>query len=111
VTVERDEVMSSMVETLTGNSATVRLPLTAELRPNAYITATVVRAAKDLEPGEAGRAFGAIAVNDDREANRLHPAIAVPAEMRSHRKLPVEVTAEPGAMVTIAAVDEGILQL
>src|SRR5205823_5942682 len=111
VTVERDEVMSSMVETLTGNSATVRVPLTAELRPNAFITATLVRAAKDLEPGEAGRAFGAIAVNVDREANRLHPAIKAPAEMRSRRKLPVYVTTEPGAVVTIAAVDEGILQL
>lgn len=111
VTVERDEVMSSTVEMVTGNSATVRVPLTAELRPNAFITATLVRAAKDLEPGEAGRAFGAIAVNVDREANRLHPAIKAPAEMRSHRKLPVEVTTEPGAVVTIAAVDEGILQL
>lgn len=111
VTVERDDVTYTAIETLTGNSGTVRVPLAAELRPNAFITATLVRAAKDLEPGEAGRAFGAIAVNVDREANRLQPAIKAPAEMRSHRKLPVEVTAEPGAAVTIAAVDEGILQL
>jgi uncharacterized protein YfaS (alpha-2-macroglobulin family) len=111
VTVERDEVMYSAIETLTGNTGTVRVPLAAEMRPNAFITATLVRAAKDLEPGEAGRAFGAIAVNVDREANRLQPSIKAPAEMRSHRKLPVDVTAEPGAVVTIAAVDEGILQL
>src|SRR6185436_5383857 len=111
VTVERDDVTYSAVETITGNAATVRVPLAVELRPNAFITATLVRAAKDLEPGEAGRAFGAIAVNVDREANQLHPAIKAPAEMRSHRKLPVEVTTEPGAVVTIAAVDEGILQL
>ncbi|HEV2722206.1 MAG TPA: alpha-2-macroglobulin family protein, partial [Thermoanaerobaculia bacterium] len=111
VTVERDDVTYTAVETLTGNTAAVKVPLDGELRPNAFITATVVRAAKDLEPGEAGRAFGAIAVNVDREANHMKPAIKVPAELRSHRKLPVEVTAEPGAVVTIAAVDEGILQL
>jgi alpha-2-macroglobulin len=111
VTVERDEVTYTSIETLAGNSAAVRVPLAAELRPNAFITATLVRAAKDLEPGEAGRAFGAIAVNVDREANRLHPQIKVPTEMRSQRKLPVDVVAEPGAVVTIAAVDEGILQL
>ena len=111
VTVERDEVTYTAIETLTGNSAAVRVPLAAELRPNAFITATLVRAAKDLEPGEAGRAFGAIAVNVDRESNHLHPQIKVPAEMRSQRKLPVDVVAEPNAVVTIAAVDEGILQL
>jgi hypothetical protein len=111
VTVERDEVTYTSIETLAGNTAAVRVPLAAELRPNAFITATLVRAAKDLEPGEAGRAFGAIAVNVDREANRLRPQIKVPAEMRSQRKLPVDVLVEPNAVVTIAAVDEGILQL
>lgn len=111
VTVERDEVAYTSVATMTGNAATIKVPLTAGMRPNAFITATLVRAAKDLEPGEAGRAFGAVAVNVDREASHLHPSIAAPAEIRSHRKLPVEVKAEPGATVTIAAVDEGILQL
>lgn len=111
VTVERDDVTYSAIETLAGNTATIKVPLVAELRPNAFITATLVRAAKDLEPGEAGRAFGAIPVNVDREANRLKPEIKAPAEMRSRRKLPVDVTTEPNAVVTIAAVDEGILQL
>jgi uncharacterized protein YfaS (alpha-2-macroglobulin family) len=111
VTLERDEVYYSSIETLTGNSAKIRLPLTAGLRPNAYITATLVRAAADLEPGEAGRAFGAIPINVDREANRLHPVIKAPPDLRSNHKLPVEVTTEPGATVTIAVVDEGILQL
>src|SRR5262249_4249251 len=75
VTLERDDVYYTAVETLSGNSAKINVPLQAVARPNAYVTATVVRAAKDLERGEAGRAFGAIAINVDREANRLHPAI------------------------------------
>jgi uncharacterized protein YfaS (alpha-2-macroglobulin family) len=111
VTLERDDVYYSAVETLAGNSTKIDVPLQAVARPNAYITATVVRAAKDLERGEAGRAFGAIPINVDRESNRLHPTIKAPAELRSNHALPVEVTTEPGAVVTIAAVDEGILQL
>ena len=111
ITLERDAVYYTATETLTGNSGKVTIPLTAELRPNAYVTATVVRAAKDLEPGEAGRAFGAIPINVDRAANRLAPKIVAPADMRSNHPLPIEVTTEPNATVTIAAVDEGILQL
>lgn len=111
ITLERDDVYYTTVQTITGNSAKIKLPLTAQLRPNGYVTATLVRAAKDLEPGEAGRAFGAIPINLDRLANKLAPAINVPADLRSSSKLPVEVTTEPNALVTIAAVDEGILQL
>ncbi len=111
ITLERDDVFYTAVETITGNSAKIRLPLTAQLRPNGYVTATLVRAAKDLEPGEAGRAFGAIPINVDRLANRVKPGIEAPADLRSNTKLPVEVTTEPNAIVTIAAVDEGILQL
>jgi len=111
VTLERDDVYYTATETLTGNSGKITIPLSAELRPNAYVTATVVRAAKDLEPGEAGRAFGAIPINVDRAANRLTPKITAPADLRSNHALPIEVITEPNAIVTIAAVDEGILQL
>ena len=111
ITLERDDVYYTAVETITGNSGKVTIPLTAELRPNAYVTATVVRAAKDLEPGEAGRAFGAIPINVDRAANRIEPKITAPSDMRSNHPLSIDVATEPGATVTIAAVDEGILQL
>jgi uncharacterized protein YfaS (alpha-2-macroglobulin family) len=111
VTLERDDVYYTTVEMLAGNATTVKIPLTSVLRPNGYVTATVVRAVKDLEPGEAGRAFGAIPINVDREANKLKPQIVAPQEMRSSRSLPIEISTTPGATVTIAAVDEGILQL
>jgi uncharacterized protein YfaS (alpha-2-macroglobulin family) len=111
ITVERDDIAYTTIETLAGNSGKVTIPLTAALRPNAYVTATVIRAAKDLEPGEAGRAFGAIPINVDRAANRIKPAIRIPSDLRSNHTLPIEVITEPGASVTIAAVDEGILQL
>jgi uncharacterized protein YfaS (alpha-2-macroglobulin family) len=111
ITVERDQVLYRSVITLTSNSARVDVPLPAAARPNAYITATVVRAAEDLEPGEAGRAFGAIRVDVDRAENELRPEIRVVEEMRSARALKVTVKTAPRARVTIAAVDQGILQL
>jgi len=111
VTVERDRVLYSSVETLESNSARIEVPLTAEAGPNAYITATVVRTADDLEPGEAGRAFGAIRVDVDRAENEMRPEITVVEDMRSSRVLKVAVRTRPGARVTIAAVDQGILQL
>ncbi|MCU1230614.1 MAG: hypothetical protein JWO97_3498 [Acidobacteria bacterium] len=111
ITLERDRIHYISIETLAGNSAKISIPITADLRPNGYVTATLVRTAGDLEPGEAGRAFGAIPINVDRTANRVAPAIKAPAELRANRTLPIDVTAEPGAIVTIAAVDEGILQL
>jgi len=111
VTVERDRVYSSQVVELTGNTARVTVPIPAEGRPNAFITATVVRTAADLEPGEAGRAFGAIKVDIDRARNQLKPEIRAVDAMRSNRKLQIEVVTTPGATVTVSAVDEGILQL
>src|SRR6185295_10168647 len=77
----------------------------------AYVTATLVRRAKDLEPGSAGRAFGAVPIAVDRVANRLQPAIAAPQEVRPESPVTIDLQTRPGAIVTVAAVDEGILQL
>jgi hypothetical protein len=111
LTVERDRVLETQVHTLTGNTARIEVPVRGEFRPNAYVTATLVRRAADLEPGSAGRAFGAVSISVDRTANRLQPEIVAPAEMRPNRELAVSVKTAPGAVVTVAAVDEGILQL
>jgi uncharacterized protein YfaS (alpha-2-macroglobulin family) len=111
VTIERDRVYDTRVIELTGNSGRVSIPIPAEARPNAYVTATVIRAAGQLEPGEAGRAFGAVRVDVDRIKNQLPPKITAVDEMRSGRKLNIDVKTSPGARLTVAAVDEGILQL
>ncbi|HWP90845.1 MAG TPA: alpha-2-macroglobulin [Thermodesulfobacteriota bacterium] len=111
VTVERDEIYHTEIHTLSGNSAKLSIPVTELYRPNAYITATVIRSAKDLEPGSPGRAFGAIPINVDRSANRIGVDIKAPEEIRPLTPLEIEVSTIPEASVTVAAVDEGILQL
>jgi len=111
VTVEREGIEFAQVHDLAGNTAKVAIPIRAEFRPNAYVTATVIRSARDLEPGGAGRAFGAVPIDVDRSSHRMAVAIAAPEEIRPHTPLTLKIASAPGASVTVAAVDEGILQL
>jgi hypothetical protein len=113
LTVERDDVYSSSVHALDGNTATLELPVAELYRPNAYVTATVVRAAGALDAGLDGvaRAYGALPIYVDRAANRLDVSIAVADEIRPGTSLQVGVQTAPNASLTVAAVDEGILQL
>jgi uncharacterized protein YfaS (alpha-2-macroglobulin family) len=111
LTVEREKVLDTQVYDLTGNTAKISLPIRGEYRPNAYVTATLVRKVGDLEVGSAGRAFGAVPLPVNRTANHLAPQIAAPEQMRPGRDLPITVKTAPNAVVTVAAVDEGILQL
>jgi uncharacterized protein YfaS (alpha-2-macroglobulin family) len=111
LTVERDRVLATQVHMLEGNTATIDVPISGDYRPNSYITATLVRKVGDLEPGSAGRAFGAVVLPVDRAANKLTPGIVAPPEVRPGSELAVGVRTQPGAVVTVAAVDEGILQL
>ncbi|MEQ9617992.1 MAG: MG2 domain-containing protein [Deltaproteobacteria bacterium] len=111
ITVERDDIYYTEIHNLDGNTATVSVPVSDKYRPNAYITATLVRSVKDLEPGSAGRAFGAVPINVDRSENKIGIEITAPEVIRPLTQLEVGVKTEPGAVVTVAAVDEGILQL
>ncbi len=111
LTVEGDSVFEVQIHTLEGNTAKVVVPVRAEYSPNAYVTAVLVRSVKDLEPGAVARAFGSVPLNVDRTVNRPKLTIAAPAEVRPETRLSVRMQTEPNATVTLAAVDEGILQL
>lgn len=111
VTVEQEEILEVRSYRLEGNTATIRLPMRRAYRPNAYVTATLVRGVEAIEPGAVGRAFGAVPLNVERGTNRLTVALEAPAEVSSGSRLEIAVTSAPGAAVTVAAVDEGILQL
>ena len=111
LTVERDGVHEKIVQRLDGNTAEIAVPIRAAYRPNVYVTATVVRAVDDLPVGGVARAFGAVAIEVDRARHRLPVELALPEQARAHERVVLEARTEPGATVTIAAVDEGILQL
>ncbi len=111
VTVETDGVRDVQVHELRGNTADILLPIRPEYAPNAYVSAVVVRGADSLRPGEAARAVGVAPLFVERQSGRLPLAVEAPAETRPETTLAVSVRAEPGSVLTVAAVDEGILQL
>jgi alpha-2-macroglobulin len=111
LTVEQEKVHFSRMVTLTGNTAQIPVPIGRELRPNAYVTATIVRSARDLSADQPARAFGAIPLSVDRLPHRLDLEVDVPDEIRPLTEVELRIKTQPGAAVTIAAVDEGILQL
>ena len=111
VAVEGSGVHDVQVLDLPGNTGEITVPVRPDYMPGVYVTATLVRKASDVAPGSPSRAFGATPMLVDRAAGRLPLALSAPAEMRPGGKLTAEVSAPPGSVVTVAAVDEGILQL
>ncbi len=111
VAVEGSGVHDVQIVNLSGNTGDIAIPVKPEYMPGVYVTATLVRKASDVAPGSPSRAYGAAPMFVDRVSGKLPVAVAAPAEMRPDGKLAVEVSAPPGSLVTVAAVDEGILQL
>jgi len=111
VTVEGRNVEFMQLVELDGNTGQVRIPVREEWQPGAYITATLIRPGADIAPGSAGRAFGATALFVDSLSNRMNLRIDAPAEVRPLTDLELKVQAEPHSRVTVAVVDEGIMQL
>lgn len=114
LTVERDGIYDYQIVKLAENTATVSVPVEASYKPNVYVSAHLIRSATGLEREEAARAFGVVPLIVDSEANRLAMSVKAPADIRPQRPLDIEVNvsgSSGSAYVTIAAVDEGILQL
>ncbi|GAB3580625.1 alpha-2-macroglobulin family protein [Hymenobacter daeguensis] len=111
VTVERANVLDHFYVTTDGKAAEVEIPIKAEHVPNVYVTATAVRAhtAQDRLPLTVARGFLPLTV--EKADSRLAVAIAAPAASRSQTWQTVEITTAPRAQLTLAVVDEGILQL
>jgi uncharacterized protein YfaS (alpha-2-macroglobulin family) len=110
VTVERANVLDHFYVNTDGKAAEVKIPIKAEHVPNVYVTATAVRAhtAQDRLPLTVARGFLPLTV--EKEDSRLAVAIAAPANSRSQTWQTVEITTAPRAQLTLAVVDEGILQ-
>ncbi|MFC6226019.1 alpha-2-macroglobulin [Hymenobacter artigasi] len=110
VTVERANVLDHFYVTTDGKAAEVKIPIKAGHVPNVYVTATAVRAhtAQDRLPLTVARGFLPLTV--EKADSRLPVAIAAPATSRSQTWQTVEITTAPRAQLTLAVVDEGILQ-
>jgi hypothetical protein len=110
VSVERNKVYDYFYVDTDKKSAKVTIPIKEEYLPNVYITATLIKPLDDgIMPLTVAHGFHPISVEE--EDTKLPVSITAAAQSGSNTKQTITVKTEPGAEVTIAVVDEGILQL
>lgn len=115
LTIEREKVLSFRIINLKGNTASLNIPVQYSYKPNIYLSGTIIRSTDSLEEHAPARAFGIIPLKLDDAANRLTIDLETPAEIRPNTDLTVKFQVggikRAYSHVTIAAIDEGILQL
>jgi alpha-2-macroglobulin len=112
VTVERNRVIETHTIQTDNRAAMLDLKVRDEHVPNVYITATLIKPLSDSSvPLTTAHGFQSITV--ERPNSRIPITIQAPTTSRSNRKQEIVVSAAANTAVemTIAVVDEGILQL
>ncbi|MHA4808732.1 alpha-2-macroglobulin family protein [Flavitalea flava] len=110
VTVETDKVVSYQYVDVDKRSASLDLKLTADALPNAYITATLIKP-HEVSDIPLTVAHGFQSVKVEEKERKIPVEIMAQKSVRSHTHQKVKVKAAPGSMVTLAAVDNGVLQI
>jgi alpha-2-macroglobulin len=110
VTTETDKVISYQYVDVDKRTAHLTLPLTTDDLPNVYITATLVKP-HELSDIPLTVAHGFQSVKVEAKDRKIPVEITAQPSVRSHTRQKVTVKAEPGCMVTLAAVDNGVLQV
>ncbi len=110
ITVERNEVLRYMFVNTDKKVAKIDLQIPADYVPNVFVTATLIRPAKDLSvPLTVAHGFANINVSNKK--NQIAVKITANEKIRSKTKQKIVVEAAPNSEVAIAVVDEGILQI
>ncbi len=112
---ERDDVMWSKTIDMTTNTTTVSLPIQAKHLPNFYLSAIVVQPAKNGSKQQPVYASGLLNVDVRDPSQTPNLIIQAPKKVSPNGKLTIDVSVDKqdkGPMFfTLAAVDEGILDL
>ncbi len=116
LTIVSDVLYDSRIFSIPEQGTTIDLPIDERWGTGVYLTATAFRPAKNPQQRGPGRAIGVTWLALDPQPRQLMIQLDVPDELTPQQtfNLPVTVTGvqrgKP-AYVTVAAVDEGILQL
>ena len=110
VTLETDHIISHQMVEVSNRSASLDLKLTAEHVPNVYITATLIKPHEVSDiPLTVAHGFKNVTVEEKNR--KIQVEINAAKTVRSKAKQKITVTAAPGSMVTLSAVDNGVLQI
>ena len=110
VTLETDRLISYQWVNVEKRSASVELKLTAEAMPNAYITATLIKP-HGISDIPLTVAHGFVNLMVEEKERKMHLQISAVAKTRSKTTQEIKVKATAGSMVTLAVVDNGVLQV
>lgn len=117
LTLESDRVIDTRVIEITGNTAEVTVPISAEHAPNIYCTVSLIRPVVDDAAWSAHRAVGVIPLRVVSSAAELDVVLNVPPEIRPQSSLVADIRVTDAAghgvpvELSVAAVDEGICML
>jgi uncharacterized protein YfaS (alpha-2-macroglobulin family) len=110
ITLETDHMVSYQYVNVPDRTASVDLKLTTEDLPNVYLTATLFKPHTISEiPLTVAHGFQNIKVEE--QSRKMAVEITAKKSVRSHTHQMVSVKAAPNSMVTLAAVDNGVLQI
>jgi uncharacterized protein YfaS (alpha-2-macroglobulin family) len=110
VTVEQNEMLEKYFVHTENKSASLSIPIKKDYLPGIYVSASLIRPLSDNSlPLTIARGFLPIKVED--KANKLNVQIVSVDNCHSKTTQTITVKTQPNAEVTIAAVDEGTLQI
>jgi Large extracellular alpha-helical protein len=110
VTLETDRVVSYQYVNVENRAASLDIKLGAEHIPNVYVTATLIKPHETSDiPLTVAHGFKSLRVDDKNRKMTTEIVAQKSVRSRTHQK--VTVKAAPGSFVTLAAVDNGILQV
>ncbi|CAK0762532.1 alpha-2-macroglobulin [Gammaproteobacteria bacterium] len=117
LTVATDRLFDARVLTVPTAGTTAEIPIDPNWGPGAYVTATVFRPPVKGRDHQPVRAIGLTWLGINPASRTLAVTVAAPEVARPRQSLTVDLKVTPAsestedAWVTLAAVDEGILQL
>lgn len=110
VTMETDKVLFHQYIDVEKRSASLDLKLTAAQLPNVYITATLIKA-HGISDIPLTVAHGFQSVKVEEKSRKIGMEIIAQTSVRSRTHQKVTVKAAPDSYITLAAVDNGVLQV
>ncbi|MBL8037176.1 MAG: hypothetical protein JNN16_06700 [Nitrospira sp.] len=127
ITVEREGVIDAYVQPLSGKTPVVELPILDTYAPNVFVSVLAVRGRVEgvkptalVDLGRPAYKLGLVGINVGWKAHELKVVVASNSQIyrvREKAKIAIKVTRTdeqalpPGSEITLAAVDEGLLQL
>jgi hypothetical protein len=115
LSIERESMLFYDFYELKENTANIKIPITKEYSPNAYISGTIIRSIDYVEPFTPVRAFGVLPIKVEQPETKIDIQIKAPEKMEPNNPITIELTLDnvkqDTTRLTVAAVDQGILQL